>query len=102
MHIGRNNPGYEYHLGTTPLKKTPEEKDLGVFITNNLKPSRQATKAAPGANSMVELLKKTMTWLDHDMLLNLLLLVSTTSRLGLNAPKVTQGAWNKSNKEPPK
>ena len=39
MHIGRNKPGYEYDLGTTPLKETLEEKDLGVFITYNLKPS---------------------------------------------------------------
>ena len=58
MHIGRNNPGYEYHLGTTPLKETAEKKYLGVLITNNLKPLRQATKTAASSNSMVGLQKK--------------------------------------------
>ena len=71
MHIGINKPGYEYHLSTTPLKETAEEKDLEVFITNNLKSSRQATKAAAGANSMLGLLKKTMTCLHPNMLLDL-------------------------------
>ena len=63
MHIGRNIRGYEYHPGTTPLKERGEEKHLGVFITNNLKPLTQVTKAAASANSMVRLLKKTMTCL---------------------------------------
>ena len=33
LHIGRNNSGYEYHLGTTSSKETVEEKGLGFFIT---------------------------------------------------------------------
>ena len=38
MHIGGNNPGYEYHLGTTPLKETAEEKELGPSpITSSTK-----------------------------------------------------------------
>ena len=46
------------HLGTTPLKETAEKKYLGVLITNNLKPLRQATKTAASSNSMVGLQKK--------------------------------------------
>ena len=60
MHIGRNNQGYE-HLGSTALEATEEKKDLGVFITNDLKPSRQVTKAAASANSMLGIIRKTMT-----------------------------------------
>ncbi|KAK3866276.1 hypothetical protein Pcinc_028182 [Petrolisthes cinctipes] len=49
------------------LKETVEEKDLGVIITNDLKPS----KAAASANSLLGLLSKTMTCLDSEMLLTL-------------------------------
>ncbi|KAK3875681.1 hypothetical protein Pcinc_019464 [Petrolisthes cinctipes] len=52
MHIGRNNPGYEYTLGPSLLEETVEEKDLGVIITNDLKLSRQMSKAAASANSI--------------------------------------------------
>ena len=71
MYFDSNNPGYEYHSSTTPLKETSEEKYPGVFITNNLKPSRQVTKAASNANSMPGLLKKTMTCLDLNKTFNL-------------------------------
>ncbi len=64
MHIGRNNPGYEYYLGPTALEETVEEKDLGVIIANDLKPSRQVCRAAVSANSMLGLLKNTMICLD--------------------------------------
>jgi hypothetical protein len=39
MHIGRNNPEYEYHMNGTKLNTTDEEKDIGVWITKNLKPA---------------------------------------------------------------
>ena len=71
MHIGRNNPRYGYCLGPSALAESVEEKDLGVLITNNLKPSRQVSKAAANANSILGLLKKTMTCLDSEMLLSL-------------------------------
>lgn len=38
-YISRHNPGYEYYLGLTALMVTEDKRDLGVFITNNLKPS---------------------------------------------------------------
>lgn len=71
MHIGRRNPRCQYHLGATPLEETIEEKDLGVIVTTNLRPSRQVCKAAASANSMLGLLRKTMTCLDPEMFLAL-------------------------------
>ena len=71
MHIGRNNPRYGSCLGPSALAETVEEKDLGVLITNNLKPSRQVSKAAASVNSILGLLRKTMTCLDSEMLLSL-------------------------------
>ena len=29
MHVGRNNPGHQYHLGFSQLTETRKEKDLG-------------------------------------------------------------------------
>ncbi len=45
MHIGTNNPHYTYTLGSSQLGSTEEEKDIGVSITNNMKPGRQCEKA---------------------------------------------------------
>ena len=45
MHIGKNNPKLEYTMRTENENKilieTHEEKDLGVWITNDLKHERQ-------------------------------------------------------------
>ena len=66
MHLGKNNPNHPY---TTPgrdgnprklLDSTEEEKDLGVYISNSLKPSFQCKKAAAKASRMYGMLKKSM------------------------------------------
>jgi retron-type reverse transcriptase len=41
MHVGRNNPEYEYTMRGTALSKTDEERDIGVTISKNMKPSTQ-------------------------------------------------------------
>lgn len=71
MHIGRSNPRYEYYLSPSALEETVEEKDLGVIITSDLKPSTQVSRVAASANSVLGLIKKTMTCLDSEMLLTL-------------------------------
>ena len=37
MHMGHNNTCPEYFLNGTKLESVSEEKDLGVFISNDLK-----------------------------------------------------------------
>ena len=68
MHIGRRNNGYEYKMGSQTLTVTCEEKDLGVLVTPNLKPSAQVAKAAASANSMLGRIKRTFTCLDDTTL----------------------------------
>jgi hypothetical protein len=46
MHMGHNNPGYEYFMQGTKLAVIEEEKDVGVIIHRSLKPSRKCQKAA--------------------------------------------------------
>ena len=46
MHVSRNNQEYEYTMRGQKLEKTDEERDIGVMVTKNLKPSAQCEKAA--------------------------------------------------------
>ena len=39
MHLGYNNPSYEYSMNDEVLIDTEEERDLGVTIHKSLKPS---------------------------------------------------------------
>ena len=42
MHVGRNNPHYEYFMGGVKLETVEEEKDIGVVIHNSLKPKTES------------------------------------------------------------
>ena len=50
MHIGKNNPKLDYTMRTENenrvLIETSEEKDLGVWITNDLKHEKQVIAAS--------------------------------------------------------
>ena len=50
LHVGRNNPRYEYFMGDTKIEEAEEEKDLGVWIDTSMKPSKQCAAAAKSAN----------------------------------------------------
>jgi hypothetical protein len=53
MHIGRTNKKFEYRMSDTALGVTREEKDLGVTITDNLKPTAQCARAAKTAQAVL-------------------------------------------------
>jgi len=52
MNIGKKSPKHTYTMNkytdnlATPLKKTTHERDLGIIISNDLKPAKQCAKAA--------------------------------------------------------
>jgi ribonuclease P/MRP protein subunit RPP40 len=48
-----HNQEYEYHMRGTKLCTTEEEKDIGVAVTKNLKPSAQCSKAAGRATAVL-------------------------------------------------
>ena len=50
LHFGKKNPKFEYHMRGVKLEEATEEKDLGVWITTTLKPSRQCGAAASMAH----------------------------------------------------
>ena len=45
MHVGRNNPRYEYFMAGVKLREVEEEKDMGVTIHNSLKPAKHCKKS---------------------------------------------------------
>ena len=71
MHIGTNNPKFEYFMRNTKLEVVTEEKDLGVLITNNLKPSGHCDKVAGKANKMLGLIKRTITNKNEETIIKL-------------------------------
>ena len=46
LHVGKKNPEFGYKWGTGNLETAHEEKDVGVIISQSLKPSLQCAKAA--------------------------------------------------------
>ena len=65
MHVGRNNPEYDYTMRGVKLGKTEEEKDIGVTITKNLKPSVQCEKAAGRAASVLNQIRRNFHYRDR-------------------------------------
>lgn len=61
MHVGKKNSRVEYKLMGSTISKTTEEKDLGVFFTDNFKPSLNCNKACKSANKMTGLIRRTIT-----------------------------------------
>ena len=53
MHIGNNNKEFKYTMGGIELQESEFEKDIGVLIQRNLKPSLQCAKAAKTANAVL-------------------------------------------------
>ena len=71
MHIEYNNQKADYTLNGKPLKKTEVEKDLGVLISNDLKPSKHFAEVAARANNIVGLIKRNFDYLDAETVVTL-------------------------------
>jgi hypothetical protein len=65
MHIGPNNPCYEYFMRGTKLGTTDEERDIGVTITKNLKPSAHCSKAAGRAMAVLGQIRRNFHYRDR-------------------------------------
>ena len=53
LHIGYRNEEASYFMDGSQLKSTDRETDLGVTVTNNLKPSQQCSEVVKKANKLV-------------------------------------------------
>ena len=71
MHVGLHNQKQDYILNNKTLRKTELEKDLGVFISNDLKPSKHVAAVALKANQVVGIIKKNFEFLDKETITSL-------------------------------
>ena len=58
LHVCRLNKRYQYCIGDGCLAEAKEEKDLGVWIGDDLKPVAQCKRAAKAANSALGLITR--------------------------------------------
>ena len=72
MHFGRTNPHNSYCMGGyapagTVLEKVSQEKDIGVIVSDSLKPFNQCAKAAKKANSVLGQMSRSFLYRDKDV-----------------------------------
>jgi hypothetical protein len=71
LHLGKNNPKYEYFMNGTKLSVVEEEKDVGVVIHKSLKPARQCERAAATATGVLMQLAKCFHYRDRNIFVRL-------------------------------
>ncbi len=71
MHVGIHNPAYEYFMRGVKLEETEEERDIGVAVTKNLKPSAQCSKGAGRATAVLGQLRRNFHYRDRYTFLRL-------------------------------
>ena len=71
LHLGRNNKKFKYRLGDVEMQEANEEKDLGVWFDNSLKPAIQCEKAAKDANAALGMIAKSFHYRTKDVLVPL-------------------------------
>ena len=54
LHLGRQNPNYDYHMDDEEFENVTEEKDLGVMIDHQLKFDIHTEKQVSKANRQLE------------------------------------------------
>jgi len=71
MHLSYRNNHSEYYLGNHRLESVNEEKDLGIYITDNLKPTKQCQQAYYKASRALGLIGRTISYKSKAVLLRL-------------------------------
>ena len=70
MHIGKDNPKFQYTMTTENnnivLTETVQEKDLGVWISNNLKWEKQVVVASQQAMVVLRSVKRAFIHFDRE------------------------------------
>ncbi len=64
MHLGKNNKDFDYQMGNITLERTKCEKDLGVWVDDDLKLSNHANKQAIKANRILGLIRRSFSTID--------------------------------------
>ena len=73
MHVGAQDVDYQYMMNETALERTVKEKDLGVYVTPDLKSTVHIAIVAARANAVLGQIKNAFTYMDKEMFLALYL-----------------------------
>jgi hypothetical protein len=65
VHFGRSNKKYEYTMLGEKLAEADAERDIGVEVQNNLKPSKQCAKAAATARLVLSQITRAFHYRDR-------------------------------------
>jgi len=71
MHLGKQNKRFDYYMNNQKLGVVNEEKDLGVLITDDLKPSSQCRQAYGKASRVLGMISRTISYKTPTVLLKL-------------------------------
>ena len=71
VHFGRNNQNHNYTMDGQSLEASKAEKDVGVIISNDLKPSLQCAAAAKKANMTLGRMARAVSYRDRNVWLRL-------------------------------
>ena len=64
MHVGPCNPGHGYQMAGKDLEVTTEEKDIGVTVTSDLRPTQQCRRAARTARGVLSQIQRAFHYRD--------------------------------------
>ena len=71
MHFGSGNPEFDYTMNGCALSSVEEERDIGVLINKDLKPSRQCEVAVNRAKMVLGQLTRSFHFRDRNVFLRL-------------------------------
>jgi ribonuclease P/MRP protein subunit RPP40 len=71
MHMGHANQKHDYYMNGQQLEKSEEERDIGVMITSNLKPSAQCAKAPRTAQGVLGQITRAFHYRDRHVFMRL-------------------------------
>ena len=71
LHIGNRNVQANYTMNGKQLVKVEQEKDLGVVISSDLKPSKQCSEVVKTANKLIGFIGRSFEFRTEEIILNL-------------------------------
>ena len=61
LHFGRKNPGLDYFMNGTPLPASQRQKDLGVWLSNDLKPSFHIREVSATCYKILHIIRRSFS-----------------------------------------
>ena len=96
LHIGRQNRHHVYTLKGAALEETETEKDLGVYMDQDLKFRRQAAAAVSKASQVMAAIRRSFQLLDKS---TLPVLYKTLVRPHLEYGNIVWGPFNRADQQ---